>query len=462
MTKKCSSHALRICVFSLLLAPFVFPSLSHGQGTLKYTSQVVGKDSKSVLAPFTRAKFENGLTAIVKELHSAPIVTVDVWARVGSVNENDEINGISHFFEHMFFKGTEKRGVGEMDRIVKSLGGRSNAGTSVEYTHYYITVPAQHMNIAVDLLSDALANSKFAPEEIEKERKVVKEEINRKEDDPNGKLFTLFQEALLPGTPWARPVLGTNESLDRIDREAFLKYVDARYGAENLVVVIAGDVSTGKALGEIGRGFSSFRHAKETGYPDIGWSPLTRRVERVIEKDVNRGYLMLGFQTKGRSLMKDFYPLEVAAAILGEGKSSRLYQNLREKKKIVSNISVWSWDLDKAGALGLFAELDPALKDSVEAAIKAEMNLLAEKGITEEELQRAKMMLKSKFAFESETGAGVAGKLGRAETLQGAEEALRYVDGIGGVTSSDVMRVARDYLKGKPYAVCYILPKTKG
>ena len=143
----------------------------------------------SPLLPYTMKKLSNGLTVIVKEVHTSPIVAVHFWCKTGSVNEEGFPAGISHFFEHMFFKGTEKMGVGEMDRIVKSLGGYNNAFTSKEYTGYYIVVPSENFSVAFDILLDAIRNSVFDPEEIERERAVIYEEINRSEDLPESCLL---------------------------------------------------------------------------------------------------------------------------------------------------------------------------------------------------------------------------------------------------------------------------------
>ena len=169
-----------------------------GRRAMPGSSQTTGD---SPLLPFTRVTLDNGLDVIVKEVHSAPIVAVYLWCNTGSVNEDERIHGISHFYEHMFFKGTEKRGVGEIDRAVKSLGGYNNAFTSNEYTAYYIALPSENFNLAADILFDAIRNSSFPQEEINKELGVIKEEINRKEDDPTGALYEEMFKTLFPETP---------------------------------------------------------------------------------------------------------------------------------------------------------------------------------------------------------------------------------------------------------------------
>jgi len=154
-----------------------------------------------LLHPFTQKVLSNGLTVFVKEVHETPIVAVYFWARTGSANEPVEINGIAHFFEHMFFKGTEKRGVGEMERAIKALGGHNNAFTGMEYTAYYVVVPSEHFATAFDILYDAMVHSVFDAEEIEKERQVVVEEIHRRDDSPEERLSTVFLNTIFDGTP---------------------------------------------------------------------------------------------------------------------------------------------------------------------------------------------------------------------------------------------------------------------
>jgi len=194
----------------------------------------VKESAKSPLEPFTKVTLHNGLDVIVKEVHTAPIVAVYLWCNTGSVNENDREKGISHFYEHMFFKGTEKRGVGEIDRAIKSIGGYNNAFTSKEYTAYYVVLPSDKFSLAVDVLIDAIRNPSFPEQEIKKELGVIKEEINRKEDDPMGKLYEEIFEITFPGTPYACPVLGTKASISEMKRDDFKNYLAKFYVPNNM------------------------------------------------------------------------------------------------------------------------------------------------------------------------------------------------------------------------------------
>lgn len=310
----------RAVLFALLFAGCVSALWNcDGGAALTYTIETPGKDVRGPLAPLTKVTYSNGLTALIKEAHSSPIVTVDVWCHTGAAAEKEGIGGISHFFEHMFFKGTAKHPSGEMDRIIKGLGGINNAGTSIEYTHYYVTVPSDNYLVAVDVLSDALMNSSFNTEELNQEREVVESEIRRKEDSPASLIFVIFQKQFAAGSPYEKPVLGTSETLATINRQTFLDYLGEKYTAGNAVVVVTGDVNTEEIAKAIGEYFEPMKQGKSP-FPDFTVQELKSDKIGEERKDVKQGYMILGFVTKGLKNPRENSPAEVAAAILGEGK----------------------------------------------------------------------------------------------------------------------------------------------
>ena len=412
---------------------------------------------------FTKNVLDNGLTVIVREVHTSPICAVHFWVNTGSVNESLEINGISHFYEHMFFKGTEKWKAGEMDRVIKELGGYNNAFTSVEYTGYYVVVPSQNFSTAFDILLDAIMNSKFDPAEIEKERKVVKEEINRKEDSPSDKISMEFMQEIFRGIPYGEPVLGTKESLDRIDRDAFIKYLRDFYVPNNMALAIVGDVSANDVLKEVKERTRLMKPA-----PDVllkkarfEFSPQKETREKVIEKDVKQTYMVMGFPNYGRALMDETYTLDVASTILGGGRSSRLYQRLIEKEGLVTSTSAWMWPLKKAGIFGIEVVCPPEKFEKVKQEVFEEVKKMREEGISEEELNRAKTMLVSEFAMANETDTGMASTLGRYEIESRAEDAFAYIKKIKKVTSRDIHSVLNKYCLEDRWTMCVIKPRTQ-
>lgn len=435
---------------------------------------------RSPLYPFTKIRLPNGLRIIVKEVHATPIVAVHFWACTGSVNEPPEINGISHFFEHMFFKGTEKRGVGEMDRAIKALGGYNNAFTSTEQTAYYVVVPSEHLATASDVLYDAMRHSVFDPEEIEKERRVVEEEIIQRDDSPTGKLYDRFLALLFDGTPYAQPVLGTPETLRAIDRETFRSHLRDFYRPDHVIAVIVGDVETDVVLSWIETMTADWvsDHGKREGAEDMAWAglptgasssvlprftftPQTEIRTEVIEKEVNQVYWAVGFPNLGRLQLDDMYVLDVASTILGGGKSSRLYQRLVQREGLVTAVSSWIWPLSRAGAFGIDCQFPPENQCKVEQIIFEETDRVRDKRVEAAELDKAKTMLIHDFAYSNETDANIGETLGRYEGVSEAEEALTYVDRVQAVTAEQVRLAMERHCPLEAYTLCYVRPGRK-
>jgi len=430
------------------------------QAALTYTFETLGKGASGPLVPLTKVTYSNGLVALIKESHSSPIVTVDAWCHTGAASEREGIGGISHFFEHMFFKGTPKHPAGEMDKIIKGLGGINNAGTSVEYTHYYVTVPSDNYLVGVDVLSDALINSSFDSDELKREREVVKAEIRRKEDLPASLVFVVFQKQFGAGTPYEKPVLGTFETLDAIDRQTFLDYLGERYTAGNTVVVVTGDVDANEIARAIAEYFEPMKIGKNP-FPSFRVEELTSDKVGIERKDVKQGYMILGFVTQGFKNPREYFPLEVAAAVMGEGRSSRLYQSLVEKKRLATSVSAWSWPLANAGIFGFDATFEPGKEDSVKAAFLEELSALASAGPSSKEVEKAKALLKTSFAFSTETTDGRASMLGEGYTKDILDGVLHYRERVDSVTPTDIQKIVGEYTSGKHYALAMILPKEK-
>ncbi|HID11067.1 MAG TPA: insulinase family protein [Candidatus Latescibacteria bacterium] len=423
----------------------------------------IPRRGETPLSPFTRRVLPNGLTVLVKEVHIVPLVAVFLWARTGSANEPDSLNGISHFFEHMFFKGTERYPKGEMDRIVKRLGGYNNAFTGMEYTGYYIVVPAEHFATALDLLYDAMTASAFLPEEIELERQVIEEEIRRREDSPTAKLHQVFLKHLFEGTPYARPVLGTFETLARIDREHFLKYLRDYYVPNNVVAVIVGDVETGKVVEEVQRRTEVWKPDPEVErrIPKISFVPQNIPRTCEIERDLNQTYWILGFPAPGIGEPEE-YPLEVAATVLGSGRSSRLWRRLVEREGLVTTVSSWYWPLRYAGVFGIEAHFPPENRKKVERVVWEEIGRLRDEPVGDAELEKAKTMLLADFAYENESCADIAETLGYYAIVSSVGDALEYPRRVREVTAEQVRKAIRRYLKSDAYTLCVLRPHQEG
>jgi zinc protease len=413
----------------------------------------------SPLSPFSRSVLPNGLTVLIKEVTTTPIVAVYFWVRVGSGYEPPELNGISHFFEHMFFKGTEKRRVGEMDRVVKELGGYNNAFTGLEYTAYYVVVPREGFSVAFDLLLDAMRHSVFDPEEIERERQVILEEINRQEDTPLSKLHTTFLEEIFRGIPYERPTLGTPESLGRIGRDEFLAFLQDYYTPNNVAIAVAGDVEKDRVLREITEATLDWQPRGIQRHPNFTFHYGTSR-ERIIERDLKQVYWVLGFPNLGRmGAVEDVYALDVASTILGGGRSSRLRQRLVEREGIAISVGAWAWPLDRAGIFGIEAEFPEVHHDRVREEVFEEIERMRRHPVDPVEVQKAQTMLKAEYAYANETDSDIAGTLGRHETLDILDEAIRYNERIDRVTPEQIQDAMTRLCTPETATVCALRPK---
>lgn len=407
--------------------------------------ETIGSDRPSSLAPFHRTTIGNGLTLLVREMPHSAVANVAIWCRTGAAHEPEELSGISHFLEHMYFKGTSRYGPGEMDRVIKGLGGHNNAATSLEYTSYFASVPAANYPLALEVLADALLHSRFDPAEIERERAVILEEIGRKEDNPQGKLFVEFQAALGDSTPYGRPILGTPQSLARIDHDAFVRYLGARYTAPNLCLVATGRVARDDVAARALEILAEVPRGSLNAVTPFTWAPLPR-AERRIAKDVRHTYLMLGFRTPGLSALDESYALEMAAAILGRGRSSRLVQRLREELGIVTAVSAWTWDLSAGGMLVVNAAFEPDREAQVRGEIEATLTRLGRELANQDELARARTVSIADFHLATETPSDVSATLGQFHVAQEAEDALDYIPRLGRVTAEAVRDAARRWL----------------
>ena len=202
-------------------------------------------------------KLDNGQTAIIQEVHNNPIVTIDTWIKTGSIDEDDSNSGVAHFLEHLFFKGTKNHAPGEFDKILETKGAITNAATSKDFTHYYVTIPSKDFDLAMELHADMLTNPMIPRNEMEKERKVVLEEINKDSTSPQKKLYESIDKMLYTAHPYKRRVIGRSDVIETITREKVLEFFNAHYSPSNMVTLVVGDVDTNYALNKIKEVFNS-------------------------------------------------------------------------------------------------------------------------------------------------------------------------------------------------------------
>lgn len=403
---------------------------------------------------------DNGLTIVALEHHTAPVVTVQGWVRAGSTTEGDELGaGLSHFLEHMLFKGTERRDVGQMGADVKAIGGYTNAYTSHDRTVFYINCDAAHVNDALDILTDVLNHATFAPEEVERERGVIFKEMNRAEDSPmQWGMRALWGEAYLRH-PYRYPVIGYQGLLAKVTRDDLVAYYKREYVPNNLMLVIVGDVNAEAVTAEATRLWRDIPrrslavHARPQEPRQLG--PR----DRVVERDSQLAHVFVAWH--GPALTDpDLYPMDVLSIVLGEGRSSRLYRSLREEQELAHAVSASSYTPRDPGLFSVYLTTDPDRYDPATDAALAEVDRIRRRGITAAELARAKRLVLAGYYQNRQTAEDLASALGSAMQLTGDPSFdAQYVAGIQGVDTEAVRRVARTYLRETNRTRVVVVPK---
>ncbi|MBI3925266.1 MAG: insulinase family protein [Armatimonadetes bacterium] len=399
-----------------------------------------------------REVLPSGLSVIVQETYSSPTVSLNVFVRVGSLHETPENSGISHFYEHMFFRGTPTRSGLEFKRAIESLGGTTNATTSRDFTHYYINLPSAYAEQGLALLADALMNAECSTDSVEKEREVVLEEYRLGRSNPgrilSDRLFTMaFKQH-----PYGRPIIGTEENLKAIGRPQLLEFKRSYYTPDRTSLVIVGDVDRKRVLEKARELFGSFRGV---GSPRDQFTLEPPPTEPLVEDQsgpVSKAYVVLAFLGPSVKDQPDIYGMDVLTFLLGIGEGSVLTELLVEP------------DIAEATQVDFLTQAHPSLVmvtavgdrkkvEEMRAGILQGIEKIRQGEFTDPELARAKTILMTTYRFGNETNAGKADSLGFYETIDDWNFATGYLDRIGRVTRDDVVDVARRYLEKSYYGV---------
>lgn len=401
----------------------------------------------------------NGIRVIVQEHRASDAVALHLWIGVGGRDEAAGERGFSHFVEHMLFKGTETLGPGFVDREVEAVGGRTNAGTSWDYTFYYMLLPGSRAVRGLEVLADVAFNSAFEPVEITREREVIFEEVRLGEDNPRRFLIRQLYELAFRGHPYGFPVLGDAGALRAATRETLRGYYQRHYAPDNMVLVVVGAVRPDEIRATAERAFGRTPAQSYRRQPIPSAPALDGSRRQVIGRPERQASVGLGWTTPALG-HPDMYAVDLLAHILGGSRSSRLNQALRERARLVSSIGAGHSALQAAGLLAVTAQCEPDNVERVEAAVLAEIKRLQEKGVTEEEIERAITAAESQRAFSTETVEGRAYAYGVAETLWTLEGELRYLERIRTVTLAEIQDAALRYL-GRAHAQLVLLPKER-
>ncbi|HWP35677.1 MAG TPA: pitrilysin family protein [Thermodesulfobacteriota bacterium] len=403
----------------------------------------------------------NGLTVVLQENHAAPVVAFNVWVRVGSTDETDSEAGIAHVIEHMLFKGTERRPVGRIAQEIEGAGGEINAFTSFDYTVYHIVIASRYARTALDVLADAVQHSTFDPAEYAREQKVVLEEILRAEDSPERIVGNTLFATAYRHHPYRRPVIGYSSVVATYPRDAIYAFYRKWYKPNNMTLVVVGDIDAQAFRQEVERAFSGFAAGP--------LPPRQRPVEppqegfraAIVARPVSRAYLQLGWHIPGVR-HDDVFALDVAAQLLGQGESSRLYQTVKVDKELVHSIYAYAFTPQDPGLFSIGMTLDAGKALEATRAALAEAFRLRHDSATPFELRKAKINIESEFVYNRETVEGQARNLGYFQTVLGDLGFQKtYLDRIARVTAEDVRRVARTYLTPDNLSIALLLPEAQ-
>jgi zinc protease len=414
--------------------------------------------SKDGLHQFT---MENGLKVVLEENRNTPVVSLQVWIKTGSADERDEEAGMCHFIEHMIFKGTEKRKVGEMAREIESLGGSINAYTSYDQTVYHITIASRYADIAFDILSDAVLNSTFDPQELEREREVVLEEIRMGEDSPSRKLFRQTMAIAFEKHPYGRPIIGYEKTIRAITRDQMVSFFRKWYTADRAIFVAVGDIDLQQMENKARTFFRGFKRASEkfperTGEPEQKGSRSNATFGSFRET-----YLQLALPIPSVT-HEDSPGLDVVAQVLGGGETSRLVQKVKLEKGLVHSISASAYTPKDPGLFFIEATL-PAenLERAVEEILKEAYRLI-QGGVTAEELHRVRVNVESGLVYDRQTVQGQARKLGYYEAATGdIHFEKKYLQIVNLLESDDIKRIGEKYFSPSRWNLSLLGPTEK-
>jgi zinc protease len=406
-----------------------------------------------------KKKLDNGLTIILEENHSAPVVAFQMWVNVGGADEKEEESGISHLLEHMLFKGTERREVGQVAGEVEEAGGFINAYTSNDNTVYHIVLSSRYFDVGLDIISDTIQHSTLDRKELEKEIEVVLEEIRMGEDSPGRRLYKDLLSTAFTRHPYGRSVIGTRETVKGITRANLLNFYRRWYIPQNMTLLVVGDFKREKVLEEISKSFRDFkRHEKPYSRRPV--EPVQVQLKVTISTmDINEAKLGIAFHIPGLS-HPDLYAIDILASILGHGRSARLYKRLKDMERVVHNISAYAMTPKEPGAFIITAGLE---SNNIDKAVEGVIDVIERiryEGVSASELERAKLTLESDFIYGRETMEGRARQLGFFEAVAGSFEFEReYLKGISKVTSDAIKDVIDNYFRGENMTIATILPR---
>ena len=411
----------------------------------------------------------NGLTIIAEQM-PLPAINFNLWLRVGSAVEADDINGMAHFLEHMVFKGTHSLGSGEFERAIEGRGAVTNAATSQEYTHYYITTAPHDFELLAPLQLDVVCNASIPDQAFEREKKVVLEEISRSEDNPRRRTYLRAMETCFQDLPYRRPVLGSTAVIEGLIPEQMRSFHQRWYQPAKMTAVAVGNLPTDRLIEIVAESVEQVWHPQAAPcnpsvptvpamFPEPTFTTIVRR--EFSDRQLQQARLVMMWRVPGIQNLEQTYALDVLSTILGQGKLSRLVRDLREERQWVSQISTSHSSYHTQGVFSISAQLPVEHLEAVEAAILEHIRLIQKESIREAELDRIRTQVANRFIFRNERPSDRANLYGYYFSQLGSlEPAFSYCDRIKSLTRDDIQSAAQQYLSIGAYAVVIIKPES--
>jgi zinc protease len=406
-----------------------------------------------------RETLENGLTVVVQELRDAPVVAVQAWVGVGSADEDAREAGLAHLHEHMLFKGTTRRRVGEIAQAIEGAGGEINAWTSFDQTVYHVVLASRFFDVGVDVLADAIQHSAFDAAELAREKEVVLEEIKRGEDQPSRVVTQELFRLAYTQHPYRNPIIGTRETVASFTRDDVLAFFRKWYVPSNVTVIVAGDVALAHALDVVRRAFGGFEpRALPRRHGIVEPRQNAPRAE-VRREPIEESYFNFAVHVPAID-HEDVPALDLIAAVLGQGESTRLVQRIKRRKALVNEIYAYAYTPSSPGLLTVGGSHPPRKLRRALGETVSETFRITRTGVTEAELGKARAVLESQAVYDRETAQGLARKIGFYESVfhdPGAEQ--RYYDALAKATPERLVEVARRYLDPERMTIVAVLPE---
>lgn len=413
--------------------------------------------SHSFQSTYRKTTLPGGIRVVTEEIPHVRSVSCGVWIDVGSRDEDETNNGVSHFLEHMVFKGTRRFTSAQIARSLESVGGYLNAFTTKEHTCFYARILDEDLRRAVDVLSDLVQHPQFSAREIEKEKLVILEELKNIEDDPDDLIHDYLDDHVYHKHPLAFPIIGRRESITALGKKTLEEFTRRHYVPGRIVVAAAGHLSHERLVDYVGRYFRG--NGKHRGAPARSVGPRNMRSSRqVVEKPINQAHICLGtISCSVKSKLR--YPTLVLNTLLGEGMSSRLFQNIRERYGFAYNIYSFATLLSDTGCFGIYIGTDVRHIERSLELIERELRKLVRTGVGESELRRTKAQLKGSMMIGLESMSNRMMRLGSGEIYFG--EYLRLDDvmkAIDGVEAADVHTLAGKLLRMENFSTVIFQP----